>query len=403
MDKGPIDSRRAGRRNEKLILSMLQQHGKLSQSQLCRMARIGSSTASTIVARLREKGLVMETRGHSSSRGPKPVFIELNPDSRYVIGIEINPSFLYIGLFNFAGQCRDKIRVSLGTDHSLEHVLDLLSVNVHGLLGRNAVADEKVLGAGITLGGSILPDGCVALSSSLGWKDVHLKDRLQPFFTFPVAVYSNRVRLLSEFSLNPDLESQSILYFNVATGVGSTVYMNGKLVFGATGRYGENGHIVIDPAGPVCGCGHKGCLEALISGRALVDKIARDIQNGQTVHFVDANDLQSFAPEEALAGWPEAVDRGDDYAVRLRDYVADHYARAACMLINCYDPNVLILAGYISQHFTAYFSDCIRQKMQTDVYDNELRRIEIVPAMAGADALVKGAAIATTRQYFESL
>lgn len=401
MNKGPIDSKSAGQRNEKLILSVLQQHGKLSQTQLCRMVGIGSSTASTIVSRLREKGLVIERRGESSNRGPKPVFIELNPDSRYIIGIEISPNYLYIALFKFDGILKDRIRIGLDADHSIEHVVDLLSVNVHGLLSRNGIDSNKVLGAGVTLSGSILSDGCVSLSSPLGWKDVHLKELLQPFFNFPISIYSNRIRLLSEFSLNPKLISQNILYFNVATGVGSTVYMNGNLVFGATGRYGESGHIIIEPDGPVCGCGHKGCLEALVSGRALVDKIKQDINKGIDVNFINAPDMLSLPPQEVLKSWPEAVDSGDQYAVALRDYVGGLYAKAACILINCYDPDVLILAGYISHQFPEYFTECIRQRMKTDVYDNSLRNIEIIAAMAGDDALVKGAAIATTREYLE--
>lgn len=396
---GPIDSKSAGQKNENLILSMLHEHKKLSQTQLCRMAGIGSSTASTIVARLREKGLVLERRGQSSNRGPKPTFIEMNPVARYVIGIEISPSYLFIGLFDFTLEMTDKIRIPLGPDHSVEHVIDLLSVNVNGLLGRNQVSPAKVLGAGVTLSGSILPDGCVSLSSPMGWKDVHLKDRLQPCFSFPVSVYSNRVRLLSELSLNPDLTSKNILYFNVATGVGSTVYMNGRLISGATGRYGESGHIVIDPDGPVCGCGNRGCLEAFISGRALVEKISRDIQRGVGVGFSEMNDDAGPVPEEMLKGWSEAVAKGDTYALALRDYVAVHYAKAACMLINCYDPDVLVLAGYVSQHFADFFADCIRNRMETDVYDNALRNIQIVPAEAGADALVKGSAIAAIRQY----
>ncbi|MHC4927460.1 MAG: ROK family transcriptional regulator [Planctomycetota bacterium] len=395
----PIDSKSAGQKNENLILSMLHERKKLSQTQLCRMAGIGSSTASTIVARLREKGLVLERRGQSSNRGPKPTYIELNPAARYVIGIEISPSYLFIGLFNFILRMTDKIRIPLEPDHSVEQVIDLLSVNVNGLLSRNEVVVTKVLGAGVTLSGSILPDGCVSLSSPMRWKDVHLKDRLQPCFAFPVSVYSNRVRLLSELLLNPDLTSKNILYFNVATGVGSTVYMDGKLIFGATGRYGEIGHIVIDPDGPVCGCGNRGCLEAFISGRALVDKITHDWRQGVEVSFAEVTDDDSLVPEEVLKGWSEAAVKGNTYAIALRDYVAEHYAKAVCMLINCYDPDVLILAGYVSQHFTGFFADCIRNRMSTDVYDTALRDIRIIPAGAGADALVKGAAIAATRKY----
>ncbi|HPO69552.1 MAG TPA: helix-turn-helix domain-containing protein, partial [Anaerohalosphaeraceae bacterium] len=83
MINSPIDSKSAGQRNEHLILSMLRKHGRLSQSELCRLAGIRSSTASTIVARLREKGFVTERRGSSSKRGPKPILVELNPDYLY--------------------------------------------------------------------------------------------------------------------------------------------------------------------------------------------------------------------------------------------------------------------------------------------------------------------------------
>lgn len=401
MKNSPIDSKNAGQRNEKLILSMLFEHKKLSQAQLCSLAGIGSSTASTIVARLREKGLITETPGQSTTRGPKPIVLQLNPDCRYTVGVEINPSHLFIGLFNFKGQMKDKIRISLGKDHSLENVLDLLSVNVPGLLNRNKIENTKVIGAGITLSGSVSPDGRVSLSSPLGWKDVHLKEHLQPFFDFPVSVYSNRVRLLSEFVISEDLASKNILYLNLADGVGSTVYMDGKLISGATGRYGEIGHIVVEPDGPLCGCGQKGCLEALISGPALTNKIRNESDKMSSACFSGAD--SSEIPEEFLKQWSRAADDGDSYALALRDYAAEYFARATCMLINCYDPEVIILAGYVSLHFHEYFAECIRETMQTNVYESSLRNIQIMPARAGEDALITGVSIATRQRLLDWL
>ncbi|HEG43204.1 MAG TPA: ROK family transcriptional regulator [Phycisphaerales bacterium] len=396
MKNSPIDSKNAGQRNENLILSMLFEHEKLSQAQLCNLAEIGSSTASTIVTRLRDKGFITETPGQSATRGPKPVVLELNPDCRYTVGVEINPSHLFIGLFNFKSQMKDKIRISLGSDHSLENVLDQLSVNVPGLLNRNKIEHTKVIGVGITLSGSVSPDGCVSLSSPLGWKNVHLKKHLQPFFDFPVSVYSNRVRLLSEFAISADLASKNILYLNLADGVGSTVYMDGNLISGATGRYGEIGHIVVEPDGPLCGCGQKGCLEALISGPALTNKIRNESGKIPSSCFpvTDSSDI----PEEFLKQWSKSADDGDSYALALRDYVAGYFARATCMLINCYDPEVIVLAGYVSLHFHEYFAERIRDTMQTNVYEYSLRKIQIIPARAGENALITGVSIATRQR-----
>jgi predicted NBD/HSP70 family sugar kinase len=397
MLNSPIDSKSAGRRNERLILSLLRKHGELSQSELCRLAAIGSSTASTIVARLREKGLVTEKRGSSDRRGPKPTLVKLNPDCRFLIGVEINPSYLVIGLFNFVGLLKDKVRIPLGTDHSVEHVISLLDEKLSALLSAHQIRPPQVVGAGVTLSGSVTSDGRISLSSPMGWKNVRLKEELAGRLSLPFSVFSNRVRLLAEFEVQPELAARSILYINLANGVGSTVYTNGQLVVGATGRYGEIGHIVIEPNGPVCGCGHQGCLEAFISGPALAAKIRHDVQQGRAASFADPI-AASTTPEELLAAWPRRVEQGDDYAVGLREFVAEHLSWAAAMLINCYDPDVVILAGYIAVPFAPYFAQRIRQRIETAVYDHSLRDIPIIPARAGENALIKGVAAAVLRE-----
>lgn len=401
MPKSPIDSKSAGRRNEKLILSLLRKHGSLSQTQLCRLVSIGSSTASTIVSRLRDKGLVLEIRGESIRRGPKPVILSLNPDCRIVIGIEINPSYVVIGLFDFVGKMLANVPIQLGPDHSAEHVLSLVAARLKSLLDERNLSTDRILGAGVTLSGSVSSGGIVHLSSPLGWKEVPLRQMLSEHFQFPIAVYSNRVRLLAEIAADPELASKNILYLNVANGVGSTVYMNGRLVYGATGRYGEIGHNVIDPNGPICGCGHRGCLEAHISGPALVSKIERDVKNGVQTRLAEGlNGCPT--PEAVLAAWPRAVAEQDAYAAVLRDYVAERISRCTAEAINSYDPQVLILAGYVNLLFADDFARAIRRHMTQAVYDNAVRQIEIRPAKTGQDALVYGLCAAVLQDMLEA-
>ncbi len=399
MPYSPIDSKSAGQRNERLILSLLRKHGTLSQTQLCRLVGIGSSTASTIVARLRDKGLVIEQRGHSRQRGPKPINLTLNAQAATIVGIEISPSYLFIGLFDFLGRMAQQRRIPLGTDHSVDNVLRVLTGHLRKLLAEMAVSDAAVLGAAVALSGTVSSDGIVHLSSPLGWKDVPLRTLLAEHLPFAVSIYSNRVRLLAEMAAEPQLAAQSVLYLNVANGVGATAYMNGRLMVGATGRYGEIGHTVIDPAGPLCGCGHRGCLEAHISGPALVARIRRDRQNGvQTVLL--ANDNETQTPETLLADWPAAAAAGDAYAIILRDAAAEQLSRCAAAAINSYDPDVVILGGYVCQLFTDAFARAIRDEMTRSVYDHAVRRIDIRAAQAGEDAVVCGLCQAVLQDLF---
>jgi len=182
MDKNAIDSRGAGRRNEKMVLALLGRHGPLSQSRICQLTHLGSSTVSTIVRRLREKDLIREDPLPSDKRGAKPVLISINPVGCYIIGAEINPNTIRLGLFDFHCELTEQITVPLGPDHSVEHVLGLLEINIRGLISKESVPPEKILGIGVTLSGSVTPAGLVELSSPLGWKMVPLKQRLKEKF-----------------------------------------------------------------------------------------------------------------------------------------------------------------------------------------------------------------------------
>ncbi|HOM61398.1 MAG TPA: ROK family transcriptional regulator [Anaerohalosphaeraceae bacterium] len=393
MDKTAINSRTAGRRNEKIVLSLLAGHGPLSQSRICEMTNLGSSTVSTIVSRLREKQWIQETPLPSGRRGAKPVLIRLNPQGGHLVAVEINPHTVRIGLFNFHCELTDQISIPIGTNHSVENVLRLLEINIRGLVSKADIQPDKILGIGVTLSGSITPDGIVELSSPLGWKMVPLRRLLEERLDWPIELYSTKVRLLAEIRSQPSLQSKNIIYFNIADGVGSTFLIDGRLISGATRRSGEIGHITILPNGPQCGCGHRGCLEALISGPALLKKMLLETADlGETDFRRRLAAVRS--PEQALEELAEAVRSRNPYALSVRNFIADHLCYAAAAAVNLFDPDVLILAGYVNQPFADYFTQRLYEYFPDHVYDFASRHIEILPARAGKGALIQGAAAA---------
>lgn len=393
MNRNAIDSKSVGWRNEKMVLALLKQHGTLSQSRICELTGLGSSTVSTIVSRLREKDLITETRGQSGKRGAKPVLISINPIGQYILGVEINPTTIRIGLFDFHCELADQITIPLGSDHTAENVIRLLEINIRGLISKEGILSDKVMGLGVTLSGSITPAGTVQLSSPLGWKMVPLKQLLAEKFEWPIAIYTTRVRLLAEIRAEPALSSKNIFYFNIADGVGSTILIDGSLIHGATNRCGELGHMIVQPDGPPCGCGHNGCLEALIAGPAVAKKIKADIAAGtQTLLAGQVHD--QTVPDEMIDLLSRAVRQEDSYALSVRDFIAEHLCRAAAAAINLFDPDVLILAGYVSQAFLSYFTTKIQEQFDARVYDPSSRRIEIIGARTGRQALIRGVAAA---------
>lgn len=393
MNRNQINSKSVGWRNEKMVLALLKEHGTMSQSRICELTRLGSSTVSTIVSRLREKNLITEIPGQSGKRGAKPVLISMNPIGQYILGVEVNPNTIRIGLFDFHCDLTDQIAIPLGSDHSVENVIRLLEINIKGLISKEGIVPEKVMGIGVTLSGSVTPEGIVELSSPLGWKMVPLKRLLAERFEWPIKLYTTRVRLLAEIRAEPALSSKNIFYFNIADGVGSTILIDGHLIHGATNRCGELGHLIVQPDGPPCGCGHNGCLEAFISGPAIAQKIRSEIAGGIETCLAEWI-RQDTIPDEIMELLSRAADQHDPYALSVRDFIAEHLCWAASMAINLFDPDVMILAGYVSQPFLSYLIKKIRDQFADRVYDPSSRDMEIIGARGGRQALIRGVAAA---------
>ena len=400
MNTKHIDSKKAGLANEKYLLSLLREHGELPRAKICELANLGNSTVSYIISRLREKELIEEKFGISSSRGAQPIIVGINPKGVFTAGVEINPSGVILGIFDFNCKTVEITQVLTDIQSSPAEICATIEINLRGLLSKHSISYEKLGGVGVAVSGSISKDGQVELSSPLGWKDVPLRKMLSEKLSVPVSIRTTRVRLLAESFADPSIADSNVLYLNIADGVGSHAIIDGHLLHGATNRSGEIGHIVIDPNGPKCGCGNKGCLETFISGPAIAKKIISDIEAGQETELsksIKSNDL----PAVVISKWGQGILRNDPYALSISSYVEEKFSTITAMLINSLDPKTLILGGYVVQECFDRISAAIKNKVPENVYDSDSRDIQIRPANVGKEALAMGAARSVFQQYLE--
>ena len=391
MLKNAVDSKDAGIQNERIVLNQLRLHGTLSQAQLCKNAKLGSSTASYIVGRLRVKSLIIEKQGESSKRGAKPVFLSINPTGKYTIGTEITPNNIYMGLFDFNCQLIETVHVYHNEDCSPENVCNNIEINLRGLLSKHDIPYEKLSSLGVTLSASISRDGHVVLASPLKWQNVPLKTMLQTALNIDISISPTRVRLLAEGELSDNQTHKNILYINIADGVGSHTISDNHLLHGANNRAGEIGHVVIDPNGPLCGCGHQGCLETFISGPALTQRINQDIK--QSKETILSQTLKpSDLPKEVITKWGDAIKQNDAYALALQTDIATLFSKTIAVAINCFDPSTVILGGYVSTQCFNKLKTTLESFITTDVFDHQSRKIEIRQVQNEQDALITGAA-----------
>jgi glucokinase len=129
-----------------------------------------------------------------------------------------------------------------------------------------------IAGLGVGCGGPMKwPSGDVSPLNIPGWRDFPLRDRLAERFGLPVRVHNDAICLaLGEHLAGAGEGRTNLLGMVISTGVGGGLILDGRLIDGVTGNAGHVGHIVVDPDGPPCECGGRGCLEAIARGPALV-------------------------------------------------------------------------------------------------------------------------------------
>ena len=246
-----------------------------------------------------------------------------------------------------------------------------------------ALADEllaahpgELAAIGVSFGGPVnWAGGRVILSHHVpGWEDAPLVEMLRERFGAPVAMDNDaNTAALGEWRFGVGAGCDSLLYVTVSTGIGGGWVLGGQIYRGADSMAGEIGHLAVDPAGPVCVCGKRGCVEAIGSGtnigRAMNERRG---ESGWTAEKVN---------REAEAGGPLAVEVMERAAQALG--IGIGYA------ITLMNPQKVIIGGGVANAGEVYWRTL---RATAAGYVLPQMRVETVPTGLGGDAPLWGAA-----------
>ena len=171
---------------------------------------------------------------------------------------------------------------------------------------------------------------------------------------------------------------QSSIYVTISTGIGGGLFVGDRVLRGAYGVAGEVGHITVLPGGPLCGCGHYGCLEALAAGRA----ISRD-----GTHAYGTLLTTGAVFERARAG--------ERLALRVVDQAAMYTGLAFANLVKIFDPDAFVLGGGMMRTGSFYLD---KLQAAADTFTTGFPRAKLLLAELGTDAGVIGAAAVAAKE-----
>ena len=275
----------------------------------------------------------------------------------------------------------DDIRPSLAGE-GLEAVLGRMVESLDAALARAAVEREQLAGLGIASPGAVdVERGVVPNAPQLpGWQDVPLA-RLMAERVGVAAILENdaSAAALGEHRFGAGRGSRHMLYLTVSTGVGGGIIIEGELYRGKSGAAGELGHVIIDINGPPCGCGARGCLEALASGTAIARRGERLAASGDSPVLARLRGREGPVTAEMMK---RAADMGDA-ASREAFREAGHYLGVALAgYVNVFDPEAIIVGGGCAQAGDLLM-DQARVTMESLAMNQPLKGVRLVVSELG--------------------
>jgi glucokinase len=210
------------------------------------------------------------------------------------------------------------------------------------LLSEAGKPADRLRGGGVAIPGKIHA-GVVELAVNLKLRNYPLARALTDIFHVPFFLENDvRTAALGAYRYFRDQRLiDSLVYLSIGTGIAAGLVLDGRLYRGANGMAGEVGHIIVEPDGPLCACGLRGCLEAVAAGPAIASYAEKIVSMGQSTSLADMEPLDSRAVYQAYAA-------GDLAAGRIVHRVSSYLARAIHGMLMAYDVNLLVLGGGVT-------------------------------------------------------
>jgi glucokinase len=259
-----------------------------------------------------------------------------------------------------------------------------------------ALTEELLASAplGVGLPGKLDPQrGVVEFLPNLpgNWVDVPAAAILAEALGRPVRLINDaRAATLGEWAYGAGRGVDTMACFTLGTGIGGGVVVGGRLHISLNGTAGELGHQVIDPHGPPCGCGGRGCLEAFASGPAITALGIKAVLQGLTTSIGArvAYDLNHITPQVMA----DAALDGDRVAAEIFERVGEYLGIGVSNVIVALGPQRVVIAGGVAR-LGDLLLDPIRRTVRERVHLAPVEQVEILPAQLGGDAGLVGAAV----------
>ncbi len=309
----------------------------------------------------------------------------------FVIGIDLGGTKIYAAVVDRKGKILGSERKKTKAELGFQTTVARMAVCAQAAATAAGVPWEAIRGIGVGSPGPLdLKQGLIIETPNLAWKEAPLRKELKKLLKKPVYVDNDcNVGLLGEYSFGAAMGARDVVGFFVGTGIGGGIIINGKLVHGFNENAGELGHVILDPAGPLCGCGNRGCLEAFSSRTAIEREIRAAIAAGTLSTVLEGAEAGPIRSRRLL----EAYRANDAAVVPAVNRSAEYLGYATAGMLNIFNPEVVVIGGGVVEALGEIYVDRTRETAVKNCFKIASRNVRIIPAALKDDSGVLGAAV----------
>jgi glucokinase-like ROK family protein len=336
--------------NLSLVLRYIHNEAPVSRAQIAHATGLNKSTVSSLVEDLLKRQLVHETGINSVGTGRPATLLEINPQAGGIIGAELGVGFIAVVLTDFTGNIiwRQLVNVdpSIAQEKTISQMVELTDEAIKVCKKK----DLYPLGLGLSMPGTVdLGKGVLVFAPNLQWRNVPFRKIFFEHTGLNIYVENDaNAAAIAEHLFGTARKSEDFIFVVVGIGIGSGLFLNGKLYRGKDGFAGEIGHtpIVAEPYQIPCHCGNLGCWETHANQLSIIRRVQTRLEDER--ESIIPSLLAKYKAPLSISMIKQAADEGDKMVLESLTEAGTALGLGFASLIDIFNPEKIILGGSLS-------------------------------------------------------
>jgi len=319
-------------------------------------------------------------------------------EGKFIVSIDMGGTKILASVINSRKGIIAREKISTESGKSAKEYMKDIAYVTEKVIAKSGLNKNQIVSVCLGIPGSVNPyEGIIGIAPNLGIKNFNAKSNLEKLIKHKVLI-ENDVNLaalgIKEFGVGK--KSKNLLVLSIGTGIGSGIIIKEKIYRGSNFIAGEIGHFIVDEKGPLCGCGKRGCFEALASRTAIVRNIITDVKKHKIKSMLEKQVKSGERIKSKLL--LSAYEKNDRVVVKRVNESAQLVGKTLGSINNLMNFDTIVLTGGVVEALGKYYVPIVKEYFKKTSLDELAKRIKILISKLLDDAAIYGG-ISLTREF----